>query len=582
MTVNLANAGENQDTKQNPEAYKYINGLDTISSPAFRSPDTSGYMINLVNKDGNNLKRRDGLREGVTLNVQKILGSYATPEDGSVYFAVIDNDGDAGIIRLAGNGTKLQSKVTWNPQLFKEGFRFKIISRYPSSSNNIYLYGTNTTDSVFAGTSYRSWEATLTTGNLTDFVQNTSITSNQVTVGTEGLKIIDHGIYDQALFCLVYNDTAQNFIVVYGDKYSPQLDKSYFLDNNIRATALIVEGNNIFIGGRKGIYFLFFQQDSSSTPQFNVLTRNIGIRHTWAYEIYDTYCYCFGEDTIFRFSLRQAQLVLSGQQSLTNILDKNIKNIIRFYTVFRVLVKAEENAIYFFGNFNCDFPYFSLFQWLRQKKNRVLTHIQNWTLLKKELLKNINAGAHWAIVFNVNTGSWHLCFFESRILGCDQYTRSVGFSSPSKTLVVTNNKKVLHLHRDYPLDDGSALEAIQNPISFPVTILNTNKNVQYLTGALMHLRSVYIALSNNVSPIDHNTVLSVPFDMAVNITNLSVVGLNFENQLKNTCVKKQENLKIACNVTGRSPSIVTTIDSGAIDVLEGCVLISEKAGQLNR
>lgn len=539
---------KNQDAQNYNSPISTISGkgIDTVSYPSLTQENTAPFMLNFVSKEGFGLKRRDGLALGIDLGNVIILGSYSG-EDESVYF-IVRNGVNLEVKRLAGNQTILTATITSSDiPANTSGVRFKIIDRYPSTTNNIFIYGQTNEGGYF------NLQSTLANNVLAPFVNNTTLTSTTV---SGVLKIVDHDYADNRLFTLVFDEANNRFVLLYSAQQSTALNSSYILPNNIRGRGTIIAGNNVFVFGADSVFNINFSNGFNNTPTFSRYINNAGLLHPWAYAVVDTIAYCASKASIYRFSTLTNRQVL-GAEAISSPIDTNISNLYPTFIPYRTAYKHDEKSIYFTGIFNNSFTARSIFIWLRES---IGTTIAKW----EDFYTLIENKVQFTLVYNIVKDGWYLLYFDTELVGIENYFYKFVTGADSEFIAVRNDK-ILHMSKEIDEDDSKV---------FPVGIIPCVQNKRLLTEGSVNIERVSLSSINTNN--NEGNIVWFPLNFGANISRVSSVNGILENNVYKTEVKPTQftNLKASCRAAGYFPAIQAIYDSKIIDIYFGSVVNS--------
>lgn len=502
--------------------------------------DSSPLIVNYVSQETGFQRRRDGYKELISDPLLEDILYTQSGFDDSIWCLKANS-----VVRVAGDGT-IRSTNLPNGANLPAGTKFKVIDRFPSTTNNIFIYGKKPNGSYF------NYSSTFTNTTFPQFTNNTTLTSNQV---SGVLNIVDHGFLSGSLFVNVFDSPNNRFVLLYGTQDSTSLNSFYLYPNNIRATALIASNDTIFSSTLKDIYALTFQGTGLTNPIFSKYIHSYGINNAWSYIDAGSACYAAGIQSFFVFSMLKGNQVINTLQegSVYSVLDKNIASLYQQVSTDSASFKQDENAIYFVCKIKCRALLKALY--IYYFKNQIVTDEF------EVFYQNFSTKNHFVLSYSIATDSWNLLFYFDEVICFTDYSIEDTIADIRADSSILINGKIYFLNRVYDKDVDTA---------FPLIVSYSAPSSKILDGYLAKSKGVFIfAGSNNEGGEALVTYASLHRSMSQ--LNPDQIPLQDTTTQK---IKGTDIFRVECShtINSMSSGAIVTVPSNSARLIEGLLI----------
>ncbi len=564
---------ENNDTKKAFANY-FVKGLDTVSVPCIHLQnsskakldissgeisvsqhddilDRSPLCLNLEAKESEGIRRRDGVQLLPNNLDSDVLGMSRDTRSGDVFYIAKAPSSNAYVLKriFKNNGT-----VVVSPEFSIAGspsqIRFKVISRYPSTTNNLFLYGvSNEGDRI-------NLQTTFVNGVFSSVVPNTTLSASGLTTP---LVILDHEMIGNRLFLLVQN--GNEFRLVFGTTTS--LNEFYIIPSIYLPTAIFSSENNMFVGCENQVLKIAFNDTYTQTSPLVRLLDNLGVKDAYSYCIVSINAYIFSISAFYKLDLT-SRIVLD-ENSVCEFIDSNISNLSPQMKIYKAFYRADQKMVCWSAAIDSEFVFKSLYLFAR--------NIQGYNKSSLEYYQENYQKKSFMICYSIEKKAWFLHYYNEEILSYDIFAYK--YNEKYCESIVATPSGIYIAHRDFQFD---------NVALFPVLFIPRVKNEEILTGGVMLLRRVTVAYTNSRNPFvdnQNNSITCCPV-----LLNQNIIREDHENIFDGiSVVSKAENKGIniyeykPC-LSSRCSNALVCIASNAVESLAGVLTLSVVAGRI--
>lgn len=562
-----------KENQLNAYSNYFQGGLDTVSIPCMAlSPkkesiggktgeatisENEGFtksplMINILAKEREGLKRREGLKAFPNSTLTNIMGMSVDTASQDSFVISKNANGSYTLSRIfKENGTIVSSSefsLPNTPQLLN----FKVVTRYPSTTNNIFIFATDEKGNLY------NLVTTFINGVFSTVKPNDVLTSTGI---TGPLNVIDKEESNRRLFLLI--ETAGQYKVIFGNNVS-NLDNSYTLPASVRPTALFSLGRNLFVGTASEILAIEFDDNYTSTSPIYRYANNVGVKNAFSYQLVGTFAYCYGESAFYSLELTTRR-ELSMDNTIVQFIDMNISNISSILFPSNSFYHASDKMIGWICNIDSIFIYKALHMFARD----IQGYKDSWDVYYADNYKKNK----FILLYSIEKNSWFLNFYEEEVRAYQNFNIKVVDKYCNS--IVATNKGIYVAHRDYYLDGDK---------DFPVLFMPRIKNWQILAGRLSRAQRVSISYSNNDEYTEKNGDKELLITACNSYLNKNIIHETPNNIFSDiTNISKSSLYSISTyqyhlNLTGIAPNCVIALSSKAVHSIVGVLVIEHASG----